>query len=215
MTTEITKRVLEYLPPNFIGSAVELGACDGVYLSNTLELEQQGWEVLCIEPNPQYYAELQKNRKLSLNYAVAAAPAENVPFHIYRFPYVTETGACDSHEAALSSLVPLEEVKAWIGTPISHRVAMIPVRTLDQCMAEAGMKSVHFLSLDVEGGEMDVLKGFSLDYWRPWIIVLENHHIDDRFVNYLKPLYNLAFREIIHSWCNEYFILKDFNREAV
>lgn len=203
MVTKIVSRVLDYLPTNFVGSAVELGACDGIYLSNTLELEQRGWKVLCIEPNPQYYVDLQKNRKLCQNYAVGATPGENIPFTIYRFPHTNEAG--------LSSLSPVEGLRAQMGPYDYRRTVMVKVRTLDQCMMEAGMQSIHFLSLDVEGGEMEVLKGFNLNHWRPWVIVLENHSRDDRYVEYLRSLYNLVFKDYI----DEYFILREFQRELV
>lgn len=203
MTTKILNKVLEYLPTNFIGSAVELGACDGVYLSNTLELERQGWKVLCIEPNPQYYEDLQKNRKLCQNYAVAAIPGDNIPFTIFYFPHTKEAG--------LSSLTPIEDVKNQMGPYNYCRTVLVKVRTLDQCMLEAGMQSVHFLSLDVEGGEMEVLKGFNLNHWRPWVIVLENHDKDSRYVDYLRSLYDLTFRDNY----DEYYVLRGFNRDLV
>jgi len=203
MTTRIADIATGYLPVDFIGSAVELGACDGIYLSNTLELEQQGWKVLCIEPNPQYFQELKKNRKLCQNYAVAATPGENVPFTIYYFPHTKEAG--------LSSLVPMEDVKRQMGPFNYCRTVTVQVRTLDQCMLEAGMRSIHFLSLDVEGGEMEVLKGFNYNHWRPWVIVLENHSRDNKFVNYLSSLYDLALRDDI----DEYFVLRGFHRDLV
>jgi hypothetical protein len=35
-------------------------------------------------------------------------------------------------------------------------------------------KEIHFMSLDTEGMENDVLRGFDLKKYRPWVIVIEN-----------------------------------------
>ncbi len=46
------------------GFFVEAGACDGLYLSNTLLLEKEyDWSGICCEPNKQYYEKLLLNRK--------------------------------------------------------------------------------------------------------------------------------------------------------
>jgi hypothetical protein len=45
------------------GFFVELGACDGLYLSNSLYFERSlGWKGILIEPNDNYFAQLQRNR---------------------------------------------------------------------------------------------------------------------------------------------------------
>jgi hypothetical protein len=55
--------VLERLGGKRNGYFVEIGACDGVYLSNTLLLESQyGWRGICVEPNRDYYYRLKENR---------------------------------------------------------------------------------------------------------------------------------------------------------
>jgi hypothetical protein len=45
------------------GYFVDMGAYDGVKYSNTLRLEEAGWEGLCIEPNPENFELLWGNRK--------------------------------------------------------------------------------------------------------------------------------------------------------
>ena len=45
------------------GYYIEIGASDGIELSNTYLLEKNGWEGICIEPIPAKYEKLVKNRK--------------------------------------------------------------------------------------------------------------------------------------------------------
>jgi hypothetical protein len=57
------KIVDEYLHQKRNGVFVDIGAYDGVTFSNTLMLERErGWTGICIEPLPDIFAELRKNR---------------------------------------------------------------------------------------------------------------------------------------------------------
>ena len=52
----------------------------------------------------------------------------------------------------------------------------MPVRTLDEILTEARAPSpIDLLSVDVEGHELDVLRGFDFARWRPRLILLEDH----------------------------------------
>lgn len=42
---------------------LDIGANDGVSISNTLLLEQKGWKGICVEPNREEYKRLESNRK--------------------------------------------------------------------------------------------------------------------------------------------------------
>lgn len=54
------------------GYFVGMGEFDGIQYSNTLRLEENGWDGLCIEANPNNFEQLVKNRKCNtINVAVA------------------------------------------------------------------------------------------------------------------------------------------------
>src|SRR5205823_4844967 len=55
-------------------------------------------------------------------------------------------------------------------------VIEVPARTLDDILTEAGAPSrFDFLSVDVEGHELEVLSGFDFVRWRPRLVLLEDH----------------------------------------
>jgi hypothetical protein len=57
-----------------------------------------------------------------------------------------------------------------------QRIIEVPIRTLDDVLAEAGAPvPFDLLSLDVEGHELKVLDGFTLARWRPRLILMEDH----------------------------------------
>ena len=50
------------------------------------------------------------------------------------------------------------------------------MRTLDSLLDEAeAPKPIDLLSVDVEGHELDVLRGFDFVRWQPRLILLEDH----------------------------------------
>ena len=54
----------------------------------------------------------------------------------------------------------------------------VPIRTLDSILEEAGSPTkFDFLSIDVEGHEIEVLRGL-ISLWRPRLILLEDHVAD-------------------------------------
>lgn len=146
------------------GYAVDVGACDGRSLSNTLHLEERGWDVLCIEPNPAYRRALRKNRKRTMH--VACGKREGVQTF-------TEYKIGPRNFEAFSALKPDKAmVRAARAKP--NRKFKVQVRTLNACLVAAKFPRLDVVSIDVEGGEADVLAGFDIDLWRPKVVVIED-----------------------------------------
>lgn len=55
----------------------------------------------------------------------------------------------------------------------SFKTIVKPVRTLASLIAEAGLGTIDFLKIDVEGAEADVLAGMDLTRWRPRVVLVE------------------------------------------
>jgi FkbM family methyltransferase len=167
-------------PPGYKGYAVDVGACDGRYLSTTLELENRGWDVLCIEPNPLY--SLKTYRKRTLEVAVGVENLDDQDFT------VVTMHAHQGYWAACSALHVNQEVyDAHKRLIQGTEVIKVQVRTLDWCLEQTDFPRLDFLSVDTEGGDMDVLKGFDIAEWYPKVISVENWWNDERFTEYLKP----------------------------
>jgi hypothetical protein len=77
----------------------------------------------------------------------------------------------------------------------------VPVRTLDAIFDEAGIKQIDFISIDVEGMELDVLRGLSSERFQPKLILLEDffyNHTKHRFIR--KRGYKLVRRTGFNNW---------------
>ncbi|HWP26705.1 MAG TPA: FkbM family methyltransferase [Xanthobacteraceae bacterium] len=142
------------------GYFVEVGANDPHALSQTWHLEQLGWTGVLVEPQPDLAARLVRARTASV-FAVACTSPEHagrtMPFYL-----------AGPHSA-------LDRDRMTHGAQPA-RVIEVPTRTLDSILQEAGAPSpIDFLSIDVEGHELEVLRGFSFARWRPRLIVIEDH----------------------------------------
>src|SRR5690606_1486705 len=74
----------------------------------------------------------------------------------------------------LSTAVASDQDRAHLADHEVEEVP-VPVRPLDDVLADAGIEGdIHFCKIDVEGLEADVLAGFDLRRWRPWVLVIES-----------------------------------------
>lgn len=147
------------------GYACEVGAYDGIQMSTTLELELRGWDVLCIEANPLLGPSLTMHRRSAMLCACGKENAEQQDFHIYE---VTE-----GNVSAVSALKP-DPNRPVHQDAEAKKTIKVPVRTLDWCLTQRAFPKLDVLSIDVEGGESDVLDGFSIARWHPRLIMLED-----------------------------------------
>jgi hypothetical protein len=77
----------------------------------------------------------------------------------------------------------------------------VPARSLNDILEENQIDRIDFLSIDVEGAELDVLKGFDLEKYRPALILLEDKHVALTKHRYLKKRgYKLVKRTKQNCW---------------
>jgi FkbM family methyltransferase len=147
----LVREFLEFFAPRAPEFFVEVGANHPWLGSQTWHLEQRGWRGILVEPLPEHAGRLRETRTATV-YAVACSSPQNadkvLPFYA---------------DDALSGLDP-EKMAPWA----KPEVIEVPVRTLDSVLDEAGApQPLDFLSIDVEGHEVDVLRGFDFARWAP------------------------------------------------
>ena len=146
------------------GGCVEVGAHDGVTLSTTMYFEMIGWKCLLIEPIPEFVEKIRRKRTCAVYECAASSEEGEATF------FVTENAE------ALSTLAITEEQKKRIAAekaPI--REIRVKKRTLDSILAQSGFTELDFITIDVEGHELDVLHGFTIEKYRPRIIIVEDN----------------------------------------
>ena len=191
MRTVFPDTAEEALKAEFFGAArsgffVEVGANEPQHGSQTWPLEQIGWTGVLVEPQPDLAAQLRQSRKARVVAAACSSP-ENAG------------GAMTLYlSGPHSSLQP----ELAVARSISHGTIDVPTRTLDDILVEAGAPTpIDFVSIDVEGHEVDVLRGFDIVRWRPRLILVEDHVTNLATHRYLSGAgYRLIRRTGLNGW---------------
>ena len=142
------------------GFYVDVGAHDPTDLSVTRAFYDLGWRGINVEPNP-YYAEKLRNerpRDVTLEVALGHSPGAAA---FYEFG---DTG--------LSTLVK-EIADEHMAAGFTATQRRVPITTLAAVLDDLGDQEVHFLKIDVEGYERQVLRGTDFAKVRPWIVLIE------------------------------------------
>lgn len=167
------------------GFFIEVGANAPVKFSQTWLLEKNGWRGILVEPLPAKCEALRAARKNSRIFQVAVGAPEQrgeTQFHV-------------TTDDMFSSLHTRETGPAKIET------VPVQVMTLDELLADAGNPTIDFLSIDVEGMELDVLRGFDIARHRPKLVLLEDHMKSQQLYRAMKKRgYKLVKRTGVNNW---------------
>ncbi len=170
------------------GFYIDVGAFDGVHLSNSFSFEQHDWQGICIEPNPIYFRLCEQARPKAICLNVACV-GDN---HINTTEFYTEK------LGLLSGIIGNRD------EDIRHRYEtrglqfkglneiVVPATTLNTILSKhvPAQAEIDFLSIDVEGSEIDVLRGLNLNQFRPRVLVIEANtgHDKDLITSHMTKL---------------------------
>lgn len=151
------------LKAEFFGSRpgyfVEVGAYQPQDGSQTWQFEQAGWDGVLVEPQPELAKWLRETRRAQV-FAVACSSPANAG-HTMRL-HLSGPHSSLNPQLAVTGKAPLASVE-------------VPVRTLDAILTEVDAPvPIDFVSIDVEGHEVDVLRGFDLARWQPRLAIIED-----------------------------------------
>jgi FkbM family methyltransferase len=170
------------------GFFVEAGANDGVTYSNTLYFEKyKNWTGILIEPIPELAEKCRLNRPKCIVEQVAL-----VPFG-FKEPYI-EMRYCNLMSVVKGGMKSEEEEVAHIekGAEIQDVETFelkVPTSDLSAIIEKYSVRDIDFLSLDVEGFELSVLRGIDFDRHKPTFMLIEARYRDEIDI-YLKSLYD-------------------------
>jgi FkbM family methyltransferase len=168
------------------GYFVDVGANDPERWSQSFHLERLGWDGVLIEPQPDLAAKLRERRRGKV-YAVACSSPAN---------------AGKTMRLHLAGIYSSLDPQLSIATVAPEGAVEVPVTTLDAVLVGAqAPQPLDFLSIDVEGHEIDVLDGFDLARWRPRLVLIEDLVLDLALHRYLVARgYAWMRRTGLNSW---------------
>jgi FkbM family methyltransferase len=182
------------------GYYIDVGANDPVEHSVTKAFYDAGWSGISIEPLPAYHQLFLEQRPRDVNLAIAAGAADG-ELTLYDVPTVRgwaspERGVAEAHQAEGYQVAELK----------------VPVRTLAAVCFEHVKGEIHFLKIDVEGFEGEVLRGMDFARWRPWVLVIEATLPNSRETNHetWEPLVTgQRYRFVWFDGLNRYYVAEE------
>lgn len=146
------------------GFFVEVGCIDGRRFSNSLTFEERGWRGICVEAHAGYIELLTKNRPNSIVCHCAAGEIdEETTF------YANARGSLSTLDKSMEKRWKADYAEYFSGFDVQN-VSKVRLSTLfDRLEAPA----IDFLSLDIEGYELQALKGIDFLRHRPAVLVVE------------------------------------------
>jgi len=180
------------------GFYIEVGAFDGIYLSNSYSFAQHGWQGICIEPSPEYYNLCVKNRPQATNLNFACVEnnlTDKVLFNTEESGLLSSVNNTQEYHADLKSRYTKNNLH--FNGP---KKIQVPAATLDSLLHKHAQEKIpiDFLSIDVEGYEEQVLKGFNIRKYLPQVLLIEaNTSLDeDKIISLMNSKSYLLARKL-------------------
>jgi len=194
-----------FFPNKRGGVFLDVGAYDGVKLSNTFFFEKEmGWTGLCIEPSPTQFKLLSKSRScICVNCAVYDREGD-VEF--------LDTGALSG---IIEGYDKPHRRKVWSKKRGKKRPKpgdriTVPCRVLPNLLREHNLSKIDYMSIDTEGSEPAIIKTLDMEEFEISVISVENNY-DDRRVK--KHLSNMGYVKVKHIKVDDIYCLRGFWRQ--
>jgi FkbM family methyltransferase len=178
------KWIVEKLLPGLRGGVfVDIGAHDGVSFSNTYYLEDVlGWTGLAVEPIPEVYAKLRSARRCTVVQGCAGGRQRNVRFLRVEGYAEMLSGIVDQYDPRHSDRVR-REIAQHGG---ASKEILVECHSINALLERHGLYRIDYMSLDIEGGELDLLRSLDLMRFDVRVIGIENNYRDYRIPAFLS-----------------------------
>lgn len=185
---------------------LDVGAFDGIGFSNSRLLFEKGWSGVCIEPVLKNYAKLEslyKNTNVITIQAAASDYKGELVLNVATIPWAEDWGSDVSSPSD-------DAVQRW--SDYIWEKEVVTATTINTILEDNNVKRVDFVSIDVEGFEIMVLRGFDLQKYTPSLLVIEYSTLRERqeLITYMNSHGYISW---IDNWQDIFFIRKPVLRD--
>jgi FkbM family methyltransferase len=170
------KWVLETMFPGVTdGYFLDVGSGHGTFHSNTVELERRGWSGICVDPFP--------TSMETRTCQVFKEVVWSVPGQIMTFQKAEGLGGL------------ADTLDRWKDEAMKAPSVEITTTTLDDLLTRAKAPAfIHFLSLDIEGAELEALRAFPFDRIRVGAMAIEHNYEEPKRTQLIEFLAQKGYR---------------------
>jgi len=167
------------------GFFLDVGSGHGTIGSNTKALEELGWTGICVDPFPSHM----EGRTCRMErVVVSSAAGRTVKFHTH---------------SGLGGIA--DSLGKWKAEAEKSPAVELTTTTLGRVLDGANAPSfIHFLSLDIEGAELEALRGVPFDKYRFGAMAIEHNDEEPKRSDLLKFLEEKGYRRV-HSYKQDDF----------
>lgn len=184
------KLIFDYFG-NSKGTFLDIGANDGITFSNVAALYDNGWDGLLVEASPKAYKKLQENYETALETQLLNFAIGN---KIGTVDFYESGSLVTERDVSLVSSLHEKELKRWqtINAPgqkvVDFEKIQVQMIDFDTLLALSKYKTFDFISIDIEGGELDLLPQMDFNKLGTKMIIVENNGKDqDKFDAIILP----------------------------
>lgn len=142
------------------GFYVEIGGYHPEHDSISRSFYERGWSGIVVEPVPENAGRFKAERPRDRVVEALCGAREGVG----RIHVVSGTGL---------STVVAEHAASHERRGFPSREVDVPCRTAASILSDSPPREIHFMMVDVEGAERDVLEGMDFATFRPWVVIVE------------------------------------------
>lgn len=155
------------------GYFVDIGAHDGVSLSNTKFFEDLEWEGVCIEPQPDVYKKLVTNRKcITIQGAVSDLKKKKIEFCKITGYSSMLSGIIDYYDERHKERI-LSEIQSHENN--TKEKIIVDNYNFNNVIQQ---ENINLLSIDTEGGEDKIINSIDFTRYKIDIILFEDNYDD-------------------------------------
>ena len=163
--------VLSQLNMKKNGYFVEIGATNGVYLSNTFMLEKIfNWDGLLVEPAKTWHRELKEMRKCSIDLRCVldnrSSPVTFTEVNDSEYSTIEAFKSSDSHENKRQK--------------INSKYTVETVSLTQLLVDHNSPEKIDYISIDTEGSEYEILKSFDFSKYSIECITIEHNNTKNK-----------------------------------
>jgi FkbM family methyltransferase len=167
------------------GFFVDVGSADGTELSNTKALEEKGWTGICIDPFPRNM--------------------QDRTCQMFKEVVFSEAGRRVTFQAASDVGGIADTLGAWKDLAMKAKGVEFTTTTLEDILVRArAPQFIHFVSLDIEGAELEALKAFPFNRYKIGALAVEHNYEEPKRTEIEALMKRHGYRRS-HTWLQDDF----------